>query len=88
MKFSDMPYVRPDVEKVRAELVVQSAQLDRAVTVSIRFDNAAQLDAIADRRSDRVIIRLNSVHIDLRPQSAGKDQLIFFLFHHITAYST
>ena len=61
--------------------MIELADLDGPVTVGVRLDHAAELHALAYLTADDLVIMLYRIHIYLRPQAAGKYQIIFQCFH-------
>ena len=70
-------------EEIDPQLVVELADLHSTVTVAVRLDDTAELDALADHAADRLIVFPDRIHIDLRPQPAGKYQIVFQKCHSL-----
>ena len=66
--------------------MVEPAYLYSSVTVAVRFDYTAQLDSVAYSSAYRFKIRANTVHIYLRPQSAGENKVFLQIDHLIFTY--
>ena len=66
--------------------MVEPGYLYSSVTVAVRFDYTAQLDSVAYSSAYRLKIRADTVHIYLRPQTAGENKVVLQNNHLMKTY--
>lgn len=73
MKFSEMPYTRPDVDAVRAELAAVLARIERAETAEEQFAAVDELNAVEGHTATLATIASIRHTIDTRDEFYDKE---------------